>query len=140
MVELVRKGNEVYCGEKKLTIVKQETKGPGKEVVKIDGLEGSNGQKWVSLSKLKEGLNKVETQAREVTTSYHKEYELTAAEEAEVAKHKKAIEAIIEAAKARYVKKPKLVSNDDIAKMSQEQRDLYAKQLEAYIALVKGNK
>lgn len=60
MLELKRIGCEVYCNDKKLTIVKQESKGPGKEVVKIDGLTGSNGKKWLSLKLLQEGLNVID--------------------------------------------------------------------------------
>ena len=60
MLELKRIGCEVYYNDKKLTIVKQETKGPGKEVVKIDGLTGSNGKKWLSLKLLQEGLNVID--------------------------------------------------------------------------------
>lgn len=45
MLELERKGREVFCKGRKLTIVEQKTKGPNKEVVKVDGLEGSKRQK-----------------------------------------------------------------------------------------------
>ena len=111
MLVLTRKGSEVTCDGKKLTIVAQATKGPGKECVKIEGLAGSNGQKWISLARLKEGENKIECQAKEVTSSGPRggrTYELTADEAAKVAKLQGEIDAIIAAAKTRFVPKPKL--------------------------------
>ena len=57
MLVLTRKGVDVFHDKVKLTVVAQATKGANKEVVKIDGLPGSNGQKWISLSTLKEGIN-----------------------------------------------------------------------------------
>lgn len=138
MLQLNRKGNEVYFGEKKLTIVAQATKGPGKEVVRIDGLEGSNGQKFISLSRLKEGLNTIECTAREVTTTTTQSYQLTPEEAAEVKKHKEAIEAIISAAKARYVARPKLLTADQVKAMPEAERNAYLDKLEAYVKSVKG--
>ena len=133
MLVLERKGNEVFCEGQKLTIVAQATKGPGKEVVKVAGLEGSNGQKWVSLSKLAEGLNEVECNGREVASS--QKYTLTAEEKAHVAKLQAEIDSIITEAKARYVAKPNL--NVDPSKMSEADRLALASQLEAYIATLK---
>lgn len=122
MLVLERKGDEVFCENKKLTIVSQATKGPNKEVVKIDGLNGSNGQKWVSLSRLQQGLNEVETIAREVTIS--KKYSLTIEEQKEVDNLQAKIDSIIEVAKSRYVpnisikdleKNPNLTNEQKIA-------------------------
>lgn len=132
MLKLERRGMEVFCEGKKLTVVAQATKGVGKEVVKVEGLEGANGQKWVSLSKLKEGMNEVETQGREVTSSYHKEYELTKEEQEEVNEHKKAIEAIIAKAKERYVKKPKLLTLEQAQALPEDELNEYIEQLKAY--------
>lgn len=61
---LIRKGMEVYYNDHKLTINPQATKGPGREVVKIEGLPNSNGKKWISLNLLKEGVNEIECQAQ----------------------------------------------------------------------------
>lgn len=133
MLVLERKGNEVFCQGQKLTIVAQATKGPGKEVVKVAGLEGSNGQKWVSLSKLAEGLNEIECNGREVTTS--QKYTLTTEEKARIADLQAEIDSIIAEAKARYVAKPNL--NVDPSKMSEADRLALASQLEAYIASLK---
>lgn len=133
MLVLERKGNEVFCEGQKLTIVTQATKGPGKEVVKVAGLEGSNGQKWVSLSKLAEGLNEIECNGREVTTG--QKYTLTAEEKAHIAELQAEIDSIIAGAKARYVAKPNL--NVDPSKMSEADRLALASQLEAYIVTLK---
>ena len=133
MLVLERKGNEVFCEGQKLTIVTQASKGPGKEVVKVAGLEGSNGQKWVSLSKLVEGLNEIECNGREVASS--QKYTLTAEEKARVAELQAEIDSIIAQAKARYVAKPNL--NVDPSKMSEADRLALASQLEAYIATLK---
>lgn len=133
MLVLERKGNEVYCQGQKLTIVAQATKGPGKEVVKIKGLEGSNGQTWISLSRLNEGLNEVECKAREVVST--SKYQLTSEEKARIAELQAEIDSIIEAAKARYVAKPNL--NVNPASMTEAQRLELAAQLEKYIASLK---
>lgn len=130
MLTLEREGYEVTCNGKKLTVVKQETKGPGKEVVKIEGVPGSNGKKWLSLSLIPDHATTVigdaKLVAREVTTI--KKYELTAEEAKEVAELQAKIDAIVNAAKARYVP----ASKKDITKMSIEE-------LEAYIASKKAS-
>lgn len=136
---LVRKGNEVFCDGRKLTIIAQATKGPGKEVVKIDGLAGSNGQKFVSLSKLVEGENVLECTAKATTSTVSSKcnYVLTVDEQAEVNELQARIDAIIEAAKARYVSAVEL--NCDITQMSQEDKLAKATQLEALIARLKAS-
>ena len=133
MLVLERKGNEVFCQGQKLTIVAQATKGPGKEVVRVAGLEGANGQKWVSLSKLAEGINEIECNGREIATS--QKYTLNEEEKARVAELQAEIDSIIANAKARYVAKPNM--NRDITKMSEAERLALASQLEAYIASLK---
>lgn len=129
MVVLTRKGNEVYFGEEKLTIVAQASKGEGKEAVKIEGLEGSNGQKWVQLSKLSEGENHVECKARENTG---RRYHLTDEEQAEVDELQARINAIIENAKSRYV--PKSKKPED---MSEAELKEHIASLEAMLAKLK---
>jgi len=112
MLELERIGNEVYCKGTKLTIVAQASKGEGKEVVKIEGLEGSNGQKWLSLSMLKEGFNTFDDlKAKNIN---NKKYELTQDEQNRINELQKEIDSIIEIAKSRYVpSKPKKVEEMD---------------------------
>lgn len=139
MLELTKIGNEVYCGDKKLTIVAQATKGEGKEVVRIDGLEGSNGQKFVSLSRLKEGLNTIECKAREVSTTSSSGYAYTE-EEAKRVKELEAELAEIKArAKARYVVKPKILNESEVLKMDEQTRDTYLQSLMAYVNAHKTN-
>lgn len=133
MLVLERKGNEVFCNGVKLTIVPQATKGPNKEVVKVAGLEGANGQKWVALAKLKEGKNELECQGREVTTTYSKSYELNEEESKKVKELQAQIDAIIEQAKARYVKKPKL--DLDPSSLSEEERLAKIEEIKKYYGL-----
>lgn len=131
MLKLERIENEVYYEGKKLTIVPQSTKGPNMEVVKIEGLPGSNGQKWVSLRKLHEGINEIECQAKEVTT--HKKYQLTEEEQNEINTLQSRIDEIIENAKRRYVEKPNL--NLDPSKLTLEERLAEVEKLKAYYGL-----
>jgi hypothetical protein len=133
MLELVRKGNDVYHNGTKLTRVDQATKGPGNEVIKIVGLEGSNGAKWISLSKLQEGLNKVEVSAKQVTSTGS--YTLTPQEKAEVDKLQARIDEIKTQARERYVPKPKFV---DPTSLTPEQRETEATRLEAYLKALRG--
>jgi dsDNA-specific endonuclease/ATPase MutS2 len=118
MLELKRFGNEVYYGDKKLTIVAQASKGEGKEVVKIDGLPGSNGQKWLSLSKLQEGLNVFNDNDLARRNYSGKGYELTEEEQAKIDELTNQIDAIIEEAKKRYVppvkKKPEQMNESEL--------------------------
>lgn len=131
MLVLERKGGEVFHNGSKLTIVKQETKGPGKEVVKIKGLEGSNGQQWISLSRLVEGNNEVECQGREVTTT--SKYTLTAEEAKRVKELQDELNKIIQGAKDRYVQKPNLAI--DPSKMSEAERLAKIEELKKYYGL-----
>ena len=129
MLVLERKGDEVFCEGQKLTIVKQATKGPGKEVVKVDGLAGANGQKWVSLSKLNEGLNEIETSAHERVVG--QKYELTQEEKDEIAMYQSKIDSIIENAKKRYVP-----TKIDLTKLTVDDIPM----LEEYLKRMKGIK
>lgn len=122
MLVLVRNGNEVVCNGQKLTIVEQATKGPGNEVVKIEGLEGSNGAKWISLKKLQEGKNEINPIAKQVVSTGS--YTLNMVEKAEIDKLQARINEIKAAAKARYV--PKSV---DPSKMSSEELEAYITKL-----------
>lgn len=116
MITLTRKGNKVYFGEKELTINPQSTKGQNKEVVSLKGIEGTNGQKWISLSKLKEGENNIECQGREVTSSV----QYLPEEVEELERLEKRIKEIKEKAKLR--KPIKIDLNMDITKLNDDQK------------------
>ena len=136
---LERKGNEVFYNGRKLTVIAQASKGPGKEVVKIDGLPGSNGQKFVSLSKLVDGRNELDCTAKVTTKQAPKQqYVLTVEEQAQVDELQAQIDAIIDAARARYI--PNIDLSCDISQMSDAQREAMATQLEAIIARFKAGK
>lgn len=101
MLKLIRRGAEVYTEEgKKLRVIAQATKGPNKEAVNIEGLEGSNGKKWIQLSLLQEGENSIECKA---TIRESSGYVLTEEEKAQIADLESQIKAIKDAARARYV-------------------------------------
>lgn len=134
MIILERKGAEVYCNGLKLKINTQASKGPGKEVVSIEGLEGNNGQKWISLSRLHEGINEIETSARQISS--YQRYNLTPEESARVKELQSEIDSIIENAKKRYVTKPNL--NININNMTQAEKEAKAEELERYIAMLRG--
>lgn len=131
MIKLERINGEVFFEGKKLTIVAQATKGPGKEVVKIEGLPGSNGQKWISLKRLEEGINEIQCEAREVTVGA--KYKLTAEEQARVNELQNEIDTIINAAKARYVAKPDL--SVDPTTMTEAERKAKIAELKAYYGI-----
>lgn len=131
MMKLERINDEVFFEGKKLTIVAQATKGPGKEVVKIEGLPGSNGQKWISLKRLEQGINEIQCEAREVTVGA--KYKLTAEEQARVNELQNEIDEIINAAKARYVAKPDM--NIDPSKMTAAERQAKIAELKAYLGI-----
>jgi hypothetical protein len=122
MLTLVRNGKDVFHNGIKLTRVDQATKGPGNEVIKIEGLEGSNGAKWISLSKLQEGTNEVNVQGKVITNTGS--YTLTPQEKAEVDKLQARIDEIKSIARSRF--QPKKV---DLTKLSAEDLEKYIAQL-----------
>ena len=133
MLVLTRKGMDVFHDNVKLTMVAQATKGANKEVVKIDGLPGSNGQKWLSLSTLKEGLNKLNNlKGREVTVT-SKGYSLTTEEQKKVDALQAQIDVIVNAAKARYTPKPNM--NVNPAKMTKAEREAKYAEIKKYFNL-----
>lgn len=131
MLELERINDEVYCNGVKLRINKQASKGAGNEVVNVEGLEGSNGQKWVSLSRLHEGMNTIETSARQVSTA---KYQLTPEEQKEVNELQARIDTIINNAKSRYVAKPNF-GKIDPSKLSDEEKEALIANLKQYLAV-----
>lgn len=124
MLELTRKGQDVYHKGIKLTRVDQATKGPGNEVIKIEGLPESNGQKWVSLRQLKEGINQIQTKGRQVVSTTT--YILNPTEKAEVDKLQARINQIKDAARLRYQAQPKFKPVD---KMNPTELEAYIKYL-----------
>ena len=132
MLTLVRKDDRVFYNDIELTINAQASKGPNNEVVKIAGLPNSNGQKWVSLSRLEQGKNQIACKARVVKTQ---KYTLTDAEAAEIKKHQDAIDKIIATATERYVPTPNL--DVDVKSMTKEQKLELASQIEKYLGLTK---
>lgn len=129
---LTRTGKDVYFEGRKLTRVDQSTKGPNNEVIKIDGLPNSNGKKWISLGLLAEGDNSLTCTARDVTrhpqtATQKRNYTLTDGETAQVKALQAQIDAIIDAAKARFVPKPDL--SLDPSKMTLEERQKAVEQI-----------
>lgn len=132
MLVLVRNGNDVFYNDEKLRIVKQASKGLNMEVVDIDGLEGSNGQKWIMLKNLKEGSNELTgLKGREVVISSKIKYELTKEEQEKVNALQSKIDEIVELAKSRYVEKPNFNINPN--NLTQEQREEHAQKIEKYL-------
>jgi hypothetical protein len=134
MLELTRNGKEVYCNGKKLTMVEQATKGPGNEVIKVEGLPGSNGAKWISLKKLNEGLNQVELVAKEVTSTGS--YTLTSEEKEEVDRLQARITEIKTKAKERYI--PKSGFGIDPTKVTPEELEEYIAKLRKTLEAKRG--
>ena len=142
---ITRKGNEVFHDDRKLTINAQATKGPGREVVKIEGLENANGQKWVSLNLLKEGDNVLTCHARDRSVTIHpsgtstskpaKDYVLTSEESKTIDGLKSQIDAIIATARKRFVPTPKVVA--DPTKLSPAELIKTIADLERYVENLK---
>lgn len=112
---LTIKVNGVVC-----PVVKQESKGPNKEVANIERVVGPTYQKYLSLSTLKEGEQDVELKERRQVVLGQK-YVLTQEEQSRIDKLQSEIDSIIEGAKKRYVPS-KINLNMDISKLSEEQR------------------
>lgn len=126
MLKLIRTEDGVFYNDRKLTIVAQATKGPGKEVVKIEGLPGSDGAKWISLNKLSMGENDIVPVKREVAGGYS----LTDEEKARIDELQGEIDAIKERARKRNANKGGLKTFDEIMAMDEESRVAYIRMLE----------
>lgn len=137
MLTLVRKNDEVFYNDTKLKINEQKSKGPGNEVVYIFGLPESNGAQWISLSKLKQGLNELHPKAKVYTKGQLskpvQEYVLTTEEEQEIATMKKRYDEIIELAKSRYVPKPDL--DVDVKELSLDEKLAKLEEIKKYFGL-----
>lgn len=134
MLELTRIDNQVFYNNQELKINKQASKGPGNEVVYIKDCAEANGQTWISLSKLTQGLNQIECKPRTITTT---KYTLTADEQARVNELQQEIDAIIDAAKARYVAKPNFKL--DPTKLTAEQKQQEIEKLLKYVEFMQNN-
>lgn len=126
MLTLIRNEDGVFCEGRKLTIVAQATKGVGKEVVKIEGLPGSDGAKWISLNKLSMGENDIVPVKREVAGGYA----LTDEEKNRIDELQGEIDAIKARARQRNVNKGGLKTFDEIMAMDEESRAAYIRMLE----------
>lgn len=126
MLKLIRTQDGVFYNDRKLTIVAQATKGPGKEVVKIEGLPGSDGAKWISLNKLSMGENDIVPVKREVAGGYS----LTDDEKARIDELQGEIDAIKERARKRNANKGSLKTFDEIMAMDEDSRVAYIRMLE----------
>lgn len=120
----------MYYDGAQLKVIKQASKGPGNESVCIDGLPGTNGQKWIALKKVQEGEHEYECQGKEVTTAGGK---LTDEERAEIAQLEARIAEIKAAARARSAAKPKLDVNP--ADMTTEEKLRKIEELKAYYGI-----
>lgn len=129
-VEIVKNGYEVMVDGIACKVIKQESKGTNKEVVDIEKAVGTDWQKYISLSKLVEGSQEVELKPRKVVDS--KNYTLTEDEKTQVANLQAQIDAIIDAAKARYVA-PSKVNLNNINSLTTEQKLALIAQLEAQL-------
>ena len=131
MLVLERKENEVYYNNIKLKINPQASKGPNNEVVYIKDCPEANGQTWISLTRLKQGINEIECKAKTVSSKY----ELTEEEKSRIAELEQEIAQIKENARKRYVEKPNLKL--DPSKLTQEEKLAEIAKLQKYIESLK---
>lgn len=128
--------DKVYYNDIELKINKQSSKGPGNEVVYIKDLPESNGQTWISLKKLNEGLNEFECKPKTYT---HKEkYTLTDDEQKRITELQNEITKIIETAKQRYVEEPTLTIKQ-VDALSNEDRLAYIDNVKKYLESLLNN-
>lgn len=133
MLKLERIEDKVYYNGVELKINKQASKGLGNEVVDISKLNEANGQKWISLNRLQQGMNEIECKGRVVTTST--KYELTNEEKLRIEELQREIDEIKENAKKRYVEKPNF--KVDVSKLSEEEKLEHIRSVERYIEFLK---
>lgn len=127
IVKIERDGYNVRVNGVVCPVNKQASKGEGHEVVDISKVGGEACQKWLSLSMIPDGETcEIELKPRKVVEA--QKFVLTDDEKAQVAELQAQIDAIISAAKQRYVP----THTKDIRKMSIEE-------LEAYIAAKKAS-
>ena len=135
-VKIIKNGHEIIVNGIKCKVIRQESKGPNKEVVDIEKAVGTDWQKYISLSKLAEGSQDVQLKPRKVVDS--KNYTLTEEEKTQVEELQAQIDAIIENAKARYVKFS-FKSTIDTSKLNNAQKLEAIRQLEAQLEKLKAN-
>lgn len=131
MLKLERIEDKVYYNGRELKINKQASKGPGNEVVYIKDCPEANGQTWISLKRLNDGMNEIECKAREITTN--NKYTLTDEEKARIDELQAEIDSIKEAARKRYV--PKLNLNIDPSKLTETEKQQYINYLSKFLGL-----
>ena len=135
-VEIVKNGYEITVNGIVCKVIKQESKGTNKEVVDIEKVVGTEYQRYVSLSKLVEGLQTVELKPRKIVES--RQYTLTQDEQTKIKELQTQIDNIIEVAKARYVK-ISFKSTIDTSKLSDTQKLEAIRQLEIQLEKLKSN-
>ena len=135
MLKLEKIEDKVYYNGKELKINKQASKGPGNEVVYIKDCPEANGQTWISLKRLNDGMNEIECKAREITTNG--KYTLTEEEQDRINELQAEIDSIKEAAKARYVERPNLKL--DYSKLTAEQKQAEIDKVQKYIEFLRNN-
>ena len=133
MLKLERIEDKVQYNGVELKINKQASKGPNNEVVYIKDCLESNGQTWISLNRLKDGINEIECKGRVVTS--HNKYELTNEEKLRIEELQREIDEIKENAKKRYVERPNF--KVDVSKLSEEEKLEHIRSVERYIEFLK---
>ena len=101
LVKICKDGYEITVNGVKCPVIKQASKGEGKEVVKIEKVVGPSYQAYISLTKLVEGEQDFEVAPHKEVSSNR--YTLTEEEQSKVDGLQAQIDAIIEVAKARFV-------------------------------------
>ena len=115
-----------------LYVLKQGTKGPGNETVKIANLPGSNGRQWLSLNRLRDGeITEIELEEARPKRILGSSLNLTEDEKAEIERLENRIKEIKENARKRQPVKPDL--NINVDELSNEELIEYAKMLNQYL-------
>ena len=133
IVSIERDGLTIKVNGVECPVNKQEAKGPNKEVVNIKKVVGPQYQEWISLSRLKEGLQEIELKPhKEVVLSA--KYTLTKEEQEEIDSLQAKIDKIIEDAKKRYV--PTSINlKCDPTKMTLEQRRAKIEEIKKFMGV-----
>lgn len=101
LVKIIKDGYEITVNGVKCPVIKQLSKGEGKEVVKIEKVVGPTYQAYISLTKLVEGEQDFEVAPHKEVSSNR--YTLTEEEKAKIDDLQSQIDEIIKVAKERFV-------------------------------------
>jgi len=130
IVKISRDGYKVLVDGVQYHINPQTSKGPGNEIVELKKMNHPELQQSISLSKIPDGCVDFEFELaprKEVTSK--KDYELTEDEQKQVNELQAQIDAIKDAARARYI--PSKAKAKDPNKMSAQELKDYIASLEA---------